>query len=402
MRKLLVILLALFMLIGCSQTVKPVPKPDPKPSPDPEPDPQPDPIVETDPAKELLDTLTLEEKVGQLFVVRLEVLCEDKTQAEKNAYRRNGAKELDESMIAVLNRYHLGGFVLFGKNLLNPEQLINLNQQIRKNCKIVPFITIDEEGGQVGRIAWNENFEVTTFPLLYDYFADGDTARAFLVGNTIGTYLREYGFNAVFAPVADVFTNPDNTVIGKRAFGSDPHFVSNMISACLDGFHEQGVMTTLKHYPGHGDTSSDTHNDTVNTSKTWEQMEECELIPFVENLDNTEMIMAAHITVKGDSDPASLSYNALTERLRNKYGYKGLIITDALDMGAISSHYTSEEAAVKAFLAGCDILLMPANFNKAYNAIIDAVNSGTITMERLDESVLRILRYKLSNSLSGE
>ena len=143
MRKLLLILLALFLLIGCSQAEKPDPKPDPKPTPEPQPEPNPDPKTETDAAKELLDTLTLEEKVGQLFVVRLEVLCEDKTQAEKNAYRRNGAKELDESMIAVLNRYHIGGFVLFGKNLLNPEQLINLNRQIRKNCKIVPFITID-------------------------------------------------------------------------------------------------------------------------------------------------------------------------------------------------------------------------------------------------------------------
>ena len=162
MRKLLVILLALLMLIGCSPTVNP----DPKPDPDPQPTPDPDPIVETDPAQELLDTLTLEEKVGQLFVVRPEVLCEDKTQAEKNAYRRNGAKELDESMIAVLNRYHIGGFVLFGKNILNPEQLINLTEQIKKNSKIVPLRTVDEEGGQVGRLAWNENFNVTTFPLL--------------------------------------------------------------------------------------------------------------------------------------------------------------------------------------------------------------------------------------------
>ena len=388
------------LLVGCSVTPNPKPQPDPDPAPQPQPGT--DPVIEATPAEELLKTMTLEEKVGQLFIVRLEVLTENKSLTERNAYKKNGVKVLDDDMISLMEKYQIGGYVFFGKNISDPEQLMALTEQLRLNSKVMPIITVDEEGGQVGRIAWNGQFPVTTFPLLYDYFADGDTAKAYLVGKTIGEYLSQYGFNTVFAPVADIFTNPDNKVIGKRAFGSDPVTVSKLVASCLDGFHASGIMTTMKHYPGHGDTSSDTHKDTVNTSRTWEELEQCELIPFKDNLKNTELIMVAHITVKGESVPASMSYEALTARLRQKYGYEGLIITDALDMGAITAHFTTEEAAIKAFMAGNDLLLMPSNFEKAYKAILDAVRGGIIPMERLDESVLRILRYKLTHFLVWE
>lgn len=218
------------------------------------------------------------------------------------------------------------------------------------------------------------------------------------MGRTIGGYLRPYGFNLDFAPVADVNSNPQNPVIGKRAFSSDPKVAAAMVSAAVEGFHEAGMLCTLKHFPGHGDTGEDSHYGTATTNQTWEEMQAAALLPFEAGIAaGADVVMAAHITTPNatqDGLPASLSYTMLTERLRGELGFTGVICTDALEMKAISSHYAPADAAVAALNAGADILLMPADLCAAFEGVVQAVETGAVAEERLNESVRRILTLK--------
>ena len=217
------------------------------------------------------------------------------------------------------------------------------------------------------------------------------------MGQTIGAYLKEYGFTMDFAPDADVNTNPDNPIIGTRAFSSDAGTAAAMAAAMADGLRQNGVLPTLKHFPGHGDTSEDTHVGNVTLNKTLDDLRSCELVPFAQNVNNAPLIMAAHITVPqvtGDDTPASLSSVMLTDLLRGELGYQGLIVTDSLAMQAITDVYTPGQAAVKALQAGADLLLMPNGLADAYTAVLEAVQDGTIPQQRLDESVQRILQCK--------
>lgn len=336
---------------------------------------------------EQLKNMSLEQKVGQLFIVSPEALCNQK------AY----VTEFSQEILNGLNKYNPSGVIFFAGNILNPAQL-NAFTQCFKNANGIPlFISIDEEGGRVARIANNENFDVKTFVSMESVGKTDNTENAFEAGAAIGEYLNKYSFNLNFAPVADVNTNPQNKVIGSRAFGSNPSAVSKMVNSCIDGFHSKGIMTCIKHFPGHGDTKGDTHTGYVSVTKSWQEIKSSELIPFINALDKTDMIMASHITavnVTNDSLPASLSYQMLTNKLREELGYKGVIITDSLQMGAIKKNYTSAEASLKAFKAGADILLMPENFEESYNAILDAVRRNEISENRLNQSVQRILILK--------
>ena len=331
--------------------------------------------------------MTLEQKVGQLFIVQPEALTQE----------RGYVTKCSEDILENIKKYQPGGIILFGGNVVDPAQLSALTESFGMIEGIPLFISIDEEGGRVARIGQNENFDVHTYTSMENVGKSNDPIAAYEVGNTIGNYLNKYGFNLDFAPVADVNTNPKNRVIGNRAFGSDPLLVSDMVGSAIDGFHSQNIMTTLKHFPGHGDTKGDTHKDYVSVTKTWEELLSSELIPFISNLKKTDMIMAAHVTavkVTSDNLPCSLSYEMLTGRLREELGYKGVIITDSLSMGAIKKNYTSAEASLTAFKAGADILLMPQDLEESYNAILNAVKSGEISEERLDQSVQRILVLK--------
>ena len=210
--------------------------------------------------------------------------------------------------------------------------------------------------------------------------------------------MKELNFNVDFAPVADVFSNPENTVIGDRAFGSDPELVSEMVSMTVKGLQSEGVLATLKHFPGHGDTAEDSHSGYASSYRSLEELERCDFLPFRAGIEvDAAFVMAGHISlpnVLNDQTPASLSYEIVTELLRKKMQFNGIIITDALNMGAISQHYSSGEAAVMAVDAGVDMLLMPADFYAAYEALLNAVQEGRISQERIDESVLRILQTK--------
>ncbi len=338
----------------------------------------------------LLSEMSTEEKVAQLFVIRVDVLEEDKPVDI-------GVTWVDDEMKAMLKKYPVGGVFYSPKNVKDEEQLTKLSADLQAAAKYPLFITADEEGGSVARISDSTAIDVPTFDSMLEIGESGDTDKAKEVGETIGTYLSEFGLNLDLAPVADVFSNPDNTVIGDRAFGKDAATVSSMVSACIDGFHSKNVMTCLKHFPGHGDTSEDTHEGFVSVEKTWDELLEEELVPFADNLSKTDMVMVAHITLPNVSDdglPASLSKVMIEDKLRGELGFNGVVITDALGMGAIEENYKVKDSAVKVIEAGADLILMPSLFVDAYDAVLAAVNSGDISAERLDESVGRILTLK--------
>ena len=226
----------------------------------------------------------------------------------------------------------------------------------------------------------------------------GDPKKAREVGDTIGEYLSEYGINLDFAPVGDVLTNEKNQVIGSRSFGRDPQLVAKMVDAECNGLLKHGVLPCIKHFPGHGATEGDTHLGFAITKRTLGQLRKSELVPFqMAAKEQRPFIMVSHISVPSitDSDiPSSLSYKMITTILRGELGYQGIIITDAMNMGAIQKNYKPETAAVEAVKAGVDIILMPQDFKKAYQAVLEAVKQGEISEERIDESVRRILEIK--------
>lgn len=342
-------------------------------------------------ARQLLDSLSLREKVGQLFLVAPEAL-----QIQSGV--SYSSTVWNDAMTQTLQDYPVGGIILFGANVSTPAQLQYFTTSMRLAFPTAPFIAIDEEGGRVARIGRNSNFDVPRYDSMEAVGDTGDPQNAYEAGLAIGTYLQEYGLNVDFAPVADMNTNPNNVVIGDRAFGSDPQLVSNMVNAAIDGFHEAGIITSIKHFPGHGDTTGDTHDGYVAVTKSWEELKNCELIPFIAALDNTDMVMAAHITLPNittDGLPASLSHEILTEKLRGELGYQGVIVTDSLSMGAIIQTYSPLESVKTAFLAGADILLMPQNFTEGFDGLVAAIETGEISEERLNESVLRILKLKI-------
>lgn len=336
--------------------------------------------------------MSLEEKAAQLFFVT----PEDITQVDAATVAGEDTKKAYE-------QYPVGGIVYFSRNIQGPDQLkemLSKTQSYAEEIAGVPvFLGVDEEGGEVSRVAGNKNFSVTRYESMRAIGDSKDTSRAYDVGKNLASYLKELGFNIDFAPDADVITNSGNTVIGNRSFGEDPRLVGAMASQVVKGLQDNGVSACLKHFPGHGGTVEDSHEGRAYTDKTLEEMEAEELVPFQEGIKaEPDFIMAGHISIPkslGDDTPASLSEQVLTGLLRDKYGYDGLIITDALNMKAVSGVYSPAEASVKALLAGADMLLMPDDFRAAYHGVLDAVEEGDLSEARIDASVERILRLKM-------
>lgn len=288
--------------------------------------------------------------------------------------------------------YPVGGIIYFRKNLESPEQIKKMMNDFDSVSKVPLIHSTDEEGGRVARVARVERFGVKkTGPAL----KEKDPEK---MGKEIGTYLRKYGFNVDFAPVADVWTNPKNEVIGDRAFSTDPEEAGEKVGKAIFGFHDAGIKVAIKHFPGHGDTKADSHNGTAKSYKTWKNMKKCEMVPFRKGIESgADMVMVAHIKTPlatRDGLPATLSSTWITERLRGELGFDGVVITDAMGMKALSSNYTSIESALMAIDAGVDILLMPHDFAKTFDELVSAVESGIIPESRIDESVARILKMK--------
>ena len=334
-----------------------------------------------EPAQTVLNSMTLHEKIGQLFIVVPEALSGES----------NCVTYTDASVIKGIEKYPVGGIILFSKNIVNREQLTALLNDFQANSRTALFISVDEEGGSVTRVAQNNNFNVSHYESAADAANDG---VVYDMSREIGTYLKQYGFNLDFAPVADVNTNPQNPVIGKRAFSEEPYKTAEMVCEAVRGFHDSGIMCCLKHFPGHGDTAEDSHYGCAITYKTLEQLKECELIPFKNPAD---MIMAGHImtpNVTSDGLPASMSGEIIEGCLRDYVGFNGVVITDSMAMGAITDYFTADKAACTAIKAGADIGLMPQDLQLAYSGIEQGVANGEITEEEIDEHVLRIMRLK--------
>lgn len=350
----------------------------------------PDPIIA------MLQEMTLRQKVGQLFIVRPDALDASQTQEEIDEIKREGVTELTAEMAEMLEEYPVGGIAMFAKNITSPEQITAFNAALQEASDIPLFLAVDEEGGLVARLANHKAFDLPKYKSAAAVGASEDPDDALEMGSTIGAYLKAYGFNLDFAPVADVNTNPDNPVIGTRAFSNSGEIAAQMVSAMAEGLNSQGIIATFKHFPGHGDTAEDSHNGLAVTYRTGRQLANCEILPFLE-ADSNDMIMVGHIAVPeetGNMVPSSMSGYMVDMLLKGNLDFQGLVITDSLSMTAITQLYTPGEAAVTALLAGCDILLMPHGLEEAFEAVVTAVEDGILTEQWLDETVLRILEFK--------
>lgn len=343
-------------------------------------------------AERMTEEMTTEEKVAQLFFVTPEALSGE-----------GNVQSASENLKSAMEKYPVGGLIYFADNMTSYDQtktmLADTEAAAEAAMKIKPFLAVDEEGGTVARVASNPAMGVENVGNMSEIGASGDPDLAYGAGDAIGTYLSDLGFNLDFAPDADVLTNPDNQVVKKRSFGSDAALVSEMTQAYLEGMLSHDVVGVLKHFPGHGATLGDSHEGYAYTDKTYEELLAEDMVPFLDGVkDGALVIMTGHIStpnVTGNELPASLSPQMTTEILRGELGYDGLVITDALNMKAVSDQYTSGEACIMALEAGADMLLMPADFTAAYEGVLSAVYEGRITEERLNESVVRILKVKL-------
>ncbi|SET49942.1 beta-N-acetylhexosaminidase [Natronincola peptidivorans] len=339
-----------------------------------------------------IDGMTLEEKVGQIFMA---------------AFRHNGENlpvtYLDEKTKELIKSHHLGGIIFFAENIDTVEQTKKLINNMQAISKTPLFIAIDEEGGIVSRLNSSNGMPATKLPGNKVLGMTENPELAYKVGKLLGRELSSLGFNMNLAPVADVNTNPNNPVIGERSFGDDPHKVGKMVGKMVQGIQEQNISAVVKHFPGHGDTSLDTHKEAVTLHHNSERLNAVEFHPFKSGIQKgVDGVMLAHIIVPNITDnnlPATFSEIIIEDILRNQLKHKRLIITDALEMAAISKHWTSEEAAVLAFQAGADILLMPASLEKAYNGLLRAIREGVIPETRLEDSVRRILMIKYERGI---
>ena len=338
--------------------------------------------------------LTLEQKVGQLFILRPDTLDKAANAAQTSVGQTKGTTAISDALRANIQKYHIGGFCQFSQNIVSPEQISQFNRDLQAASDIPLFLAVDEEGGSVARLANTKTFKLPKYKSAAAVGTKG-AAAAYEMGNTIGRYVRSYGFNIDFAPDADVNTNPKNPVIGTRAFSSDAMKAAELSSAAGQGIADAGVIPTFKHFPGHGDTAQDSHTGIAYSYKTLEQIQTCELLPFVAASAVTpHAVMVSHISlpnITGDNTPATLS-RQIIDLIPD--ADRTLIITDSMEMEAISKVYSSGDAAVRAILAGCDMILMPADFEEAYTAVLAACRNGTISAERLDKSVTKILQFK--------
>ena len=350
-------------------------------------------------AEGMLGSMSLHEKVCQMVIVTPE-----------SATGYQVVTEAGETSKQALVDYPVCGYIYFAQNLASVEQTKNMLLNVKQygmDSNGIPFFTgVDEEGGVVARCA--DKLGTTSFNSMYYYRSEG-TETAYNNAYTIASDISGLGFNLDFAPVADTWSNSANTVIGERAYSTDYQEAAALVAAATKGFNDGGVVSCIKHFPGHGDTMEDSHKSAAYIHKSLADLTDEDYLPFKAGIEaGTGMVMVGHlylsdadITSSEDNYPASLNYKVITGELREKLGYDGVVITDSLAMGAISNYYSSGEAVCLSVKAGADIMLMPADFKSAVAALEQAVESGEISEERIDESVRRILVLKY-NSLIKE
>lgn len=372
-----ILLLFVFALGACKGEEPSVSTPTPSPvqeTPTSTPPPTPDPIGDK------IAAMTTEELVGQLLVAGIE------------------GRSPGEDARQVIEELGVGGIILFGRNVEAPGQLVELTnglKELNREAENIPlFLCVDEEGGMVSRMPP----EVGDLPGAFDYMTAGGDPYA--LGQCLGAECAAFGCNVDFAPVLDVWSNPNNAVIGRRSFGTEAQTVADSAPRTAQGIADSGVIPVGKHFPGHGDTETDSHVGLPVVNKSLTQLEELELIPFRRAVSQgLPAVMAAHILMTQIDPllPASLSPAVVDGLLREELGFDGVVFTDDLTMGAITENWDMPEAAVLAVQAGCDMALVCHgldNVKAAYYGILFAVEDGTLSRERLEESVRRILTLK--------
>lgn len=302
---------------------------------------------------------------------------------------------------AALEQYPVGGIVYFAQNMESKDQVKEMIDNSQSYSKVGLFISTDEEGGMVNRLM--NTVGTTYIDSMYNYKDEG-TQKAHDNAYTIASDMAALGFNMDFAPVADVWSNPDNTVIGERAYSDDYSQAAELVGSAVKGFEDGDIMCTLKHFPGHGDTAEDSHYSSAYVKRTKDEIMADEMQPFTAGIDaGAEFVMVGHLIVPDiDELPATLSYKITTEMLRNEMHFEGIAITDSLAMGSIADNYGVGESAVMSIKAGIDMLLDPTDIDTAIDAVVQAVESGDITEDRIDESVRRILTLKEKQGLLSQ
>lgn len=386
-------LISALALSACGQApAQTLPSPDseaaasatPEPTPTPTPEPTPDPVQVK--AEELLSGMTLREKLCQLMIVRPETLTGE-----------SPVTAAGETTRLALESYPVGGLIYSVDNLVTQEQTREMITNTQSYSEIPLFISADEEGGNVGRLMYK--LGTTWVNDMYSYKDMGEDT-AYANAYTIGSDMVSCLFNTDFAPVADVWTNPENTVIGDRAYSDDFNQASELVAAAVRGFTDAGVVCCVKHFPGHGDTSTDTHEGAAVVDKSLDELRAGELLPFESGIEaGVDMVMVGHITVTAvDDEPATISKAVITDLLREELGWDGVVITDSLDMGALAG-YDNGEVCVRFLEAGGDILLGVPDIEAALTALETAVTDGRLTEQRIDESVQRVLELKIAHGI---
>lgn len=376
--RLLPFLLSFLLLSGCQAPAEPAPTLEATTAPIVTATPEP--TAASDPIWEQVRALSDEELAGQVLVVGIQ----------------GGAPGEDGA--ALLEEVHPGGIILFSRNVADPEQLSELTNGLKamnaQEGNLPLFLCVDEEGGRVSRMPE----QLADLPAAYDYAqAGGDSAA---LGRALAAECAAFGFSVDFAPVLDVWSNPDNTVIGKRAFGTEARAVAAFGPQVAAAMAEGGVIPVGKHFPGHGDTAADSHSELPVVDKSREDLEEGELLPFRAAMEEgLPAVMVGHILLTEIDPvlPSSLSPLVVDGLLRQELGFEGVVFTDDLTMGAVAQGYSLDQAVVLSLRAGCDMALVCHgldNARAAHGAVLAALRSGELSRERLEKSVYRILSLK--------
>ena len=363
--------------------------------------------AETD-VNAILEGMSVDEKVGQML------MPDFRNWQKQGESKATGFTVMNDEVGSIIKKYHLGGVILFAENVVGTEQTARLTDGLQKASPELPlFITIDQEGGIVTRLQTGTNL-----PGNMALGAARSEKYAYQTGEIIGKELSSLGVSVNFGPALDVNNNPGNPVIGVRSFSSNPELVSKLGIQTIKGLQSQNMAATTKHFPGHGDTAVDSHYGLPLVSHDKERLRSVELVPFQKAIDEgVDMVMTAHVqfpafddttyTSKKDGQeimvPATLSKKVLSGLLREEMGFEGVIVTDALNMKAIADNFGQEEAVVLALKSGVDIALMPAqvnslqmegNLSSVFNAVKEAIETGNLPIEQVNNSVQRILELK--------
>ncbi|MGN1197131.1 MAG: glycoside hydrolase family 3 protein [Acetatifactor sp.] len=335
----------------------------------------------------VINVMPLEDKVAGLFIVTPESIT-----------NVSAAVMAGEGTQKALSQYAVGGLIYFEKNILSEDQFREMISNTQLYTRYPLFLAVDEEGGRVSRLS---NQGIGTKVDAAAVIGQNGADRAYQTGVTMGSNLSGIGLNLNLAPVADIRIG-ENSYMGDRTYGTDPQAVGPVVAGVVQGIQSQGVSACLKHFPGMGSTVQDPHNEIAGTDRTEAQFRAEEFPVFQTGIDSgVKMVMISNISapaLSGDDLPCVFS-EAVIGILRNEMGFEGVVISDAMNMSAVSDYYDSAEAAIMAIKAGCDMILMPEDFAEAYNGVLEAVRNGTISEERINDSLRRIYRIKYANKI---